>query len=146
MKIDGIFLMERVRLKSYRSTAMWNFTREDKLRTWLDKECVVNDKNIAFSINGKAVSMDIVKKDYDDQIEYVLNDDERSYSLKVYMMNCTSLTEFCTQINFIQEGFVDSDERDYYKAFWNEKLDKLRENFNGSWIIEDKDLVLSVLR
>lgn len=146
MKIDGVFLMESVRLKSYKSTAMWHFTREKDMKKWLGENTAVNEAFSEFDMYDRKVSMKIIHKDYDSLLKMILLDGDKSYEVEVYLMNCTSLTEFCTQINLIQKGFDSNEERDLYKKFWHEKLNNLRFIFNGSWIIEDKDLILSCLR
>ena len=65
-------------------------------------------------------------------------------------MQGTSKTEYCTEIHILHKGLKDNEEgmnaKKFFEVFWEEKLNIIRKYFNGDWVIEDRDLVLSVLK
>lgn len=76
--------------------------------------------------------------------------ENRSYTLEIQLMKCTSQTEYCSEIHLIQRGFEDSEEEDSFRTaytqLWQHKLEALRALVNGKWIIEDRDLTLDIFK
>ena len=73
---------------------------------------------------------------------------EENSIIEINFMQGTSRTEFCTEIHLLQKGFKDeeSDKIRYdFGMYWANKLELLRQEINGDWVIEDRDLNRSYL-
>ena len=82
--------------------------------------------------------------------DFLTDNSTRRFQVEVCLMKCTSKTEYCSEIHLIQRGFGETEDesalRGRYLAFWQEKLEALRQHVNGKWVIEDRDLTLDLFR
>ena len=60
-------------------------------------------------------------------------------------MNLKTLFYAILEIQLIHRNVPDN-EQEMMANFWSHKLNHLRQHFNGDWIIENRDMLLSELR
>jgi len=148
------FIHKKVRLNASITQAMRFFLIEKENMKWLSEVAVIENKvkgkyslNLSHQgLNWKSETS-ILQKDFEKLIKFDMITPEafQSGPVEVNFMPCTTDTEYCTEIHIIHRG-VPEEEQNFMSKFWDEKLNLLREYFNKDWIIEDRDLVLSVLK
>lgn len=158
-----MFLHQSVRLACDLNRAMALFTRESLVEKWLDHPKIVNKVGGQYSfdltIDNQPMTLTgkIVKKTFEKQVVVALESTENQLAqwfangiiLEVNLMMSASRTEYCTDVHLIQRGFEDDENghkaRDKFIGFWQEKLEVLRQEINGDWVIDDKELSYSSL-
>jgi len=147
------FIHKKVRLNASITQAMRFFLIEKEVTKWLGNAQIDNKiggfYNIEFAYNDKKWSSHttILEKSFERLIKFdmITPGAQKSGPVEVNFMPCTTKTEYCTEIHLIHRNVPDQ-EQSVMENFWNEKLNQLRQHFNDDWIIEDRDLVLSILR
>lgn len=147
------FIHKKVRLNASITQAMRFFLIEKEVTKWLGNAQIDNKNggfyNIELAYNDKKWSSHttILEKSFERLLKFDMITPEAQISgpVEVNFMPCTSKTEYCTEIHLIHRNVPDQEQR-VMENFWNEKLNLLRQHFNDDWIIEDRDLILSILR
>lgn len=147
------FIHKKVRLNASITQAMRFFLIEKEVSKWLGNAQIDNkiggNYHLDLEYNDKNWSSHttILEKSFERLIKFDMITPEAQISgpVEVNFMPCTTKTEYCTEIHLIHRNVPDQ-EQSVMENFWNEKLNSLRQHFNDDWIIEDRDLVLSILR
>lgn len=143
----------KVRLNASITQAMRFFLIEKEIEKWFGHAIQVENKkngpyHLEFSHNGidfKSQTI-ILEKDFERRIKFdMMTPGLNKTSVEIFFMPCTSKTEYCTEIHVLHRE-VQEAEQAFFQSFWETKLDVLRTYFNKDWVIEDRDLVLSVLK
>ncbi len=136
------------------------FLIEKETAKWLGKPNIIENKlggkyDLDFSFKGENwnSSATILEKSFEKKIRFDFKlptkykDGFHNSTVEINFMMAASKTEYCTEIHVLHKGLLDNIEtKEFFSEFWKEKLEILRKNYNGDWIIEDKDMVLSVLK
>lgn len=148
------FIHQKVRINASITQAMRFFLIEKEMNKWFTEKAVVESKkgglyHLDLSFNEKTWQSHtiLLKKDFERMIKFDMITPEafQSGPVEVNFMPCTSKTEYCTEIHLVHKN-IPQDEQNEMNDFWATKLGKLRQIFNGDWVIEDRDLILSVLK
>lgn len=146
------FIHKKVRLNASITQAMRFFLIDREVSKWLGQATIDNKVGgryaLTLSYDDKKWTSEttILEKDFERLIKFdMITPGSESALVEINFMPCTSKTEYCTEIHLIHRN-VPENEQNYMSAFWDEKLDILRQYFNKDWVIEDRDLVLSVLK
>lgn len=145
------FIHVKVRLNASMTQAMRFFLIEGSLEKWLGKPIKVENKlngQYWMSLSFQDLKWEskgfILDKQFERSIKIsFFESNSHQSTVEIFFMPCTSKTTYCTEIHLIHKDVKDMD---FIQKFWEEKCNILRENFNGSWVIEDRDLVLSTLK
>ncbi len=154
------FIHSSVRLNASITQSMRFFIIEKEVDRWFGKVNCIENKiggkyDLVFSFQNETWHNETVIRDkvFERSIKLDFSLPERYKNcfedsiVEVNFMMGTSDTEYCTEIHVLHKGLIDNDEgKDFFTAFWQAKLDTLRKHFNGDWVIEDKDMVLSILK
>lgn len=159
------FLHTSIRLNCDLRKAYRLFTVNAELEKWFAKELVGNISENQ-SISGyfpeydqkfenlkfeSVISKETIQFRFPVQLtDQVSISDTQEFTVEIKFMQCTSETEYCTEIHLMQHGFKDSDEsteiRNIYLEFWKKKLENLRQMVNDNWVIQDSELTLRCLQ
>jgi len=147
------FIHKKIRLNASITQAMRFFLVEKEVSKWLGNAQIDNkiggNYNIDLEHNDKNWSSHttILEKSFERLLKFDMMSPEAQISgpVEVNFMPCTTKTDYCTEIHLIHRNVPDQEQL-IMDNFWTTKLDKLRQHFNGDWHIEDRDLVLSVLK
>ncbi len=147
------FIHEKIRINASITQAMRFFLIEKEVSKWLGEATIENKEtgqyklNLTFDDVNWTSDTTILKKSFERLIKFDMITPGALLSgpVEVNFMPCTSKTEYCTEIHLIHRNVPDN-EQEMMSNFWHHKLNHLRKRFNGDWIIEDRDLVLSVLK
>ena len=148
------FIKEHVRLNASITQGMRFFLIESQIEKWLGTPVCVENKlggkyhlQLSHGNDTWQSHTEILQKDFEKYIKFDMMSPEgsRTGPVEVYFMTCTSKTDYCTEIHVLHHG-LSSDQLLFFKEFWKTKLNKLRYLCNGDWVIEDRDLILSVLK
>ncbi|WP_240839389.1 SRPBCC domain-containing protein [Acidaminobacter sp. JC074] len=128
------------------------FLIEKEVAKWLGQATIENKTggkyllNLEFEDKRWASDTVLLEKVFESRLKFDMITAEAKLpsSVEFNFMPCTSKTEYCTEIHLIHRNT--GEDQDIMSRFWDEKLDKLRKHFNNDWVIEDRDLVLSVLK
>lgn len=157
------FIHQSVRLNASITQAMRYFLIEEEVSKWLGEvKCIENKVGGTYHINltyGNEAwesKTKILEKEFDKIIKFNFDVPDRFKQafadslVEVNFMLGTSETEYCTEIHVLHKGLKDDElcieAKNFFNEFWKGKLNILRKQFNGDWVIEDRDLVLSVLK
>jgi len=159
------FLHTSMRLNSDLRKAYRLFTLTEELEKWFAKEIkgsLADNEPLSGTFTELKLQFDnltvesTVPKEFIKFKFPVLLTDQVSLELaneflvEIKFMQCTTDTEYCTEIHLMQHGFGDTEEstqiREIYLNFWKTKLETLREMVNGSWVIKDSELTLKCLQ
>lgn len=143
----------KVRLNASITQAMRFFLIEREVEKWFASKASIENKKLGkyhleFSQNGvNFISHTIIlEKDFERRLKFdMMTPGLNKTSVEIFFMPCTSKTEYCTEIHVLHRDLVEEEEL-FFQSFWENKLDVLRAYFNKDWVIEDRDLVLSVLK
>lgn len=145
------FIHKKVRLNASITRTMRFFLIEGEVKKWWCEATIENKVNGKFLLNlefndKKWVSDTVIlQKDFERLLKFdMITPGAQSSTVEINFMPCTTETEYCTEIHLIHRGVPES-EVDFMSEFWEVKLDVLRQHFNKDWVIEDRDLVLSIL-
>lgn len=147
------FIHKKVRLNASITQAMRFFLIEKEVMKWLGNAQIDNKNGGIYHLELQhhdkkwSSHTTILEKSFERLIKFDMITPEAQISgpVEVNFMPCTSKTEYCTEIHLIHRNVPDQ-EQNIMDEFWSEKLDNLRVYFNKDWHIEDRDLVLSVLK
>lgn len=148
------FIHRTVRLNASITQAMRFFLLEKEVTKWLaEKADVVSKKggkyhlDLVFNEKTWQSHTILLEKDFERMIKFDMITPEafQSGPVEVNFMPCTSKTEYCTEIHLVHKN-IPIDEQNEMNDFWATKLEELRQIFNKDWVIEDRDLILSVLK
>jgi len=147
------FIREGTRLNASVGQGMRFFLIEKEINKWLGKSICVNNKvnqpyHIEFEHEGLKweSSTILLEKDFEKKIKFdMISPEAQKSTVEVYFMPCTSETEYCVEIHVMHYN-LSQNEKEFFQGFWRSKLNDLRQIFNGDWVIEDRDLILSVLK
>jgi len=147
------FLHKKVRLNASITQAMRFFLINKEVEKWLGRASIDNKEGGQYKLDlnfeDQAWTSDttILEKSFERLIKFDMITPGASLSgpVEINFMPCTSETEYCTEIHLIHRNLPDS-EQALMSKFWDQKLNHLRKYFNGDWIIEDRDMILSVLK
>lgn len=145
------FIHHKVRLNASITQGMRYFLMTKEVNKWLG-QCDVESKvgggynlDLAFDDVTWKSHGTLVEKEFEKRILFNMMTPQNNVTeVEVYFMPCTSKTEYCTEIHLMHRHT--GSETEFMDAFWRNKLDILRQYFNKDWVIEDRDLVLSVLK
>ena len=157
------FIHKSVRLNTSITQAMRFFLIKKEVDKWLGDVCLIENKkggiyHLTFTHGKKCweSKTEILEKDFERFIKLGMEIPEEfslgfeNSLIEISFMQGTSKTEYCTEIHILHKGLKDNEEgmnaKKFFEVFWEEKLNIIRKYFNGDWVIEDRDLVLSVLK
>lgn len=147
------FIHDKVRLNASITQSMRFFLIGREIDKWLGKAVAAENKiggiyhlELEHEDHKWSSETTILEKDFERLFKFEFVTPKGILTLvEVFFMPCTSKTEYCTEIHLMHKG-VSSEEEAFIQSFWHDKLNLLRQIFNKDWIIEDRDLVLSVLK
>lgn len=157
------FIHQSVRLNTNISRAMRSFLIGSEAGKWLGEVKLIENKiggiyHVVLTYGNETwvSKTKILEKEFDRSIKFELDLPEsletgfESSLVEISFMQGASKTEYCTEIHVLHKGLKDNEmgvkSKEFFDDFWKEKLNCLRVIFNGNWVIEDRDLVLSVLK
>ena len=154
------FIHQSVRLNTTITSAMRSFLIEKEVSKWLcDVKSIENKVDGIYHIDltcGNETwesKTKILEKEFEKLIKFELEVPEAFKAgvdnslVEINFMLCASETEYCTEIHVLHKGLKNDEKtKIFFNEFWKEKLNILRKQFNDDWIIENRDLVLSVLK
>ena len=157
------FIHQSVRLNTSITQAMRCFLIENEVSKWLGKVNSIENKvggtyhiDLTYGNETWESKTKILEKEFEKIIKLNFNVPDRFKQaftdslVEINFMLGTSDTEYCTEIHVLHKGLKDDElsveAKNFFNEFWKDKLNILREQYNGDWVIEDKDLVLSVLK
>lgn len=147
------FIHDKVRLNASITQAMRFFLVEKEVSKWLGEAIAIESKkggiyHLRLSHQGETweSKTTLLEKDFERRVKFVMMTPAgHQTTVELFFMPCTSKTEYCTEIHLVQREVTASEEA-FMASFWADKLNVLRQYFNKDWVIEDRDLVLSVLK
>lgn len=147
------FIHKKVRLNASITQSMRFFLVEKEVEKWFGKGSIENkvggQYKLDLSFEGSEWTSDteILEKTFERLIKFdmITPGEVHTGPVEINFMPCTSKTEYCTEIHLIHRN-VSEAMAPWMDRFWDTKLNTLREYFNGNWIIEDRDLILSDLK
>lgn len=147
------FIHKTVRLNASITQSMRFFLIEKEVSKWLGTAKIDNKINgqytltLSFEDSQWISETKILEKTFERLLKFdmITPGAKLSGPVEVHFMSCTSKTEYCTEIHLIHRN-VAHDEQGFMARFWESKLNDLRAHFNGQWVIEDRDLILSDLK
>jgi hypothetical protein len=143
----------KVRLNASITQAMRFFLIGKEINKWFGESILVeNKKGGVYHLKFKHQDVTfesqtiLLEKDFERRIKFdMMTPGLNASSVEVFFMPCTSKTTYCTEIHVVHRDVME-EEQEFLESFWLDKLDALRQYFNEDWVIEDRDLVLSVLK
>ncbi len=156
----GKFVHQYTRLNTTITQSIRYFLIEKEVNKWFGDVINIENKTggsfnlkLSFEDNSWISNSIIIEKEFEKLLKLDFQVPESmkqffEYSVvDIFFMLGTAKTEYCTEIHVIHKGFLlDENTLEFFNRFWKEKLEVLRKHFNGDWIIEDRDLILSVLK
>lgn len=147
------FIHHQVRLNASMTQSMRFFLIEKEIEKWFGSVVTIeNKKNGRYHLNFTYQEVNwtsdsiILEKDFERRLKFdMITPEAFRTEVELFFMPCTHKTEYCTEIHLVHKN-VPENEHDFILGFWHEKFNNIRTYFNKDWIIEDRDLVLSVLK
>lgn len=149
------FIHLSVRLNTSITQSMRSFLIEKEVEKWLGTNVSIENKvggsynikvvfeNVEFESKSIILNKEfekLIKLEFDIPKEYMI--ENKKSIVDINFMQCAEETEYCTEIHILHKGV----ENEFFKRFWNQKLNILRKKYNGDWVIEDRELNLSMLK
>lgn len=98
-------------------------------------------------LKNESFLLECIEKDEYVKVEWHFKSPRVSFIFNI--MNCTSKTEYCTEVHLLIKSFNPEyleQNQESFRLIGNSVLEVLRKHYNKDWVIKDSDLHLSQFR